>query len=100
MAASAQARRIRGRLLILGLYALVTLVAPLLHHDFECHLETRPHCDVCTASPAASVVEAGVTLVVHAAPVPPSWPESDLARACAEPLASPGRAPPLAGSPV
>ncbi len=100
MAASAQARRIRGRLVILGLYALVTLVAPLLHHDFECHLKTRPHCDACTANPVASRIEAVVTILLHVGPVRPAVPESDEALGCAERPASPGRAPPSEGSSV
>jgi len=98
MVASAQRRRAQGRLVVLGLYALVALVAPLLHHDFECHLKSRLHCDACTASPAASSIEGGVTLFVHAGPQRPALPESDKARAHAERPASPGRAPPFAAS--
>ena len=78
----------------MALFALVTLVAPLLHHDFECHLKSRPHCDACTASPAASRIEAEVTLFVHAGPLRAGVPESAEARGCAERPSSPGRAPP------
>lgn len=92
--AVAQQRRTRGRLFVLGLFALVTLVAPLLHHDFECHLKSRMHCDACTATPAASRIETGVALFIHIGPLRPGVPESVEAKACAERPASPGRAPP------
>lgn len=98
VAAPAQRRRALGRIVVLGLYVLVALVAPLLHHDFECHLKSRLHCDACTASPAASSIEAGVTLFVHVGPLRASVPESDEARSHAEPPASPGRAPPFDAS--
>jgi hypothetical protein len=80
--------------LVLGLYGLVAFVAPLLHHDFECHLNSRLHCDACTSSPAASRIEPGVTLSVHDAPRRPEVPESFEARDWVERPASPGRAPP------
>ena len=89
MAAPAQRHRALGRIVVLGLYALVALVAPLLHHDFECHLKSRIHCDACTASPAASSIEAGVTLFVHVGTLRPSVPASDEARSHAERPASP-----------
>lgn len=92
---TAQRRRAKGRLVVLGLFALVTLVAPLLHHDFECHLKSRIHCDACTASPAASRIESGVTLFIHIGPLRPGVPESIEAKACAERPSSPGRAPPV-----
>jgi hypothetical protein len=91
----AKKRRAKGRIFVLGLFALVTLVAPLLHHDFECHLKSRIHCDACTASPAASKIESGITLFVHIGPLRPSVPESVEAKACAERPSSPGRAPPV-----
>lgn len=92
--AHTQRHRIRGRLFLLGLYALVALVAPLLHHDFECHLNSRAHCDACIASPAAASIESGTTLIVHVGPGQASMPESVEAKDCASRLASPGRAPP------
>jgi len=92
--ASVQRRRTQGRLAVLGLFALVTLVAPLLHHDFECHLKSRMHCDACTASPTASRVESGVMLFVHVGPFRAGVPESVEAKACAQRPSSPGRAPP------
>lgn len=94
MTASARRRRAWGRLAVLGLFALVTLVAPLLHHDFECHLKSRPHCDACTASPTASKIEAGTVLFVRVGPFRPTVPESIEAKSCADGPSSPGRAPP------
>jgi hypothetical protein len=81
----------------MALFALVTLFAPLLHHDFECHLESRPHCDACTASPAASRIESGVTLVAEVAPLWACLRESVEAKARNERSSSPGRAPPSLG---
>jgi hypothetical protein len=89
-----QRKRARARLIVLGLYALVAMVAPLLHHDFECHLKSRIHCDACTASPAATGVESGVVIFVHLADLRPSVPENIAAVAVAERPSSPGRAPP------
>lgn len=81
-------------MIVLGVFALVTLVAPLLHHDFECHLKTRVHCDACTATPSASRIESGVTLFVRTGPLRPGLPESVEVGSLAERRASPGRAPP------
>ena len=89
-----QRRGARARLIVLGLYVLVSLVAPLLHHDFECHLNSRMHCDACTATPAATGIESGVVLFVHVGPLRPSVPENIAVRAFAERPSSPGRAPP------
>lgn len=94
MAASAPRRRAHGRVIVLGLFALVTLVAPLLHHDFECHLKSRPHCDSCTASRTASKIESGVALLVHLGPMRPCVPENVEAKTSVEGSSSPGRAPP------
>jgi hypothetical protein len=91
---STQRRRAHGRLIVLGLYALVSLVAPLLHHDFECHLKSRIHCDACTATQAATGIETGVTLFVLTRPLRPEVPENVEAKASAERPSSPGRAPP------
>ena len=92
--ASVRRRRAFGRLVVLGLFALVTLVAPLLRHDFECHLKSRMHCDACTASPTASSIESGVMLFVHIGPLRAGVPESVEAMASAEEPSAPGRAPP------
>jgi hypothetical protein len=92
--ASVPRRRAHGRTIVLGLYALVALVAPLLHHDFECHLKSRIHCDACTATPSASKIESGVRLLVHVGPLRPTLPESVEAKSCADRPSSPGRAPP------
>ena len=98
MTASARRRRAWGRLAVLGLFALVTLVAPLLHHDFDCHLKSRLHCDACTASRTASKIEAGAVLFVRIGPLRPTVPESVEAKSCADRPSSPGRAPPKENS--
>lgn len=87
-------RRTGAWILVLGLYALVSIVAPLLHHDFACHLQSRPHCDACTASPEASRIEAGVVLVSRIQPLRLKRPDSVVARHWPERPSSPGRAPP------
>jgi hypothetical protein len=97
---SVQTRRTRARLIVLGLYALVAMVAPLLHHDFECHLKSRIHCDACTATPVATGIESGVVLFVHLADLRASVPENIDAIAVAERPSSPGRAPPASSSPA
>jgi hypothetical protein len=53
------ARRV-ALLLGLGLYALLLVVAPVLEHDFDCHLKSRTHCNMCVASPVASRIENGI----------------------------------------
>lgn len=42
-----------------GLYAIVLLGNPILHHDLACHLKTPGHCDACTACPQAPRIESG-----------------------------------------
>ena len=37
----------------LGLYALVVLGSPGLHHDFDCHVKSPRHCQACAANPLA-----------------------------------------------
>ena len=32
-------------------YVLALAVAPLLHHDLECHVKSPTHCDACMANP-------------------------------------------------
>ena len=46
-------RRIVTAALLLCGFALVLSVAPIFHHDFECHLKSPTHCPACVASPAA-----------------------------------------------
>ena len=94
VAAPLARRRTRAWLLVLGLYALVSIVAPLLHHDFACHLQSRPHCDACTANPVASRIEGGVVLVSRIQPIRLKHPDNVVARHWAERPSSPGRAPP------
>jgi hypothetical protein len=40
--------------LSLGLFALMLVAAPLLHHDFDCHLRSAQHCTACVAQPHAA----------------------------------------------
>jgi hypothetical protein len=56
-------------LLGLGLYALLLVVAPVLEHDFDCHLKSRTHCNMCVASPLASRVESGVLTGIISLPL-------------------------------
>lgn len=54
MSALGQAGRLRiGALAIVGLYALLVMGAPLLHHDFACHQKSPTHCVACVSSPSA-----------------------------------------------
>ncbi|HET8648165.1 MAG TPA: hypothetical protein VFO85_21895 [Vicinamibacteria bacterium] len=54
MNAHVRARRLRVRaLLVTGLFALIVLGAPLLHHDFACHQKSPTHCVACVSSPSA-----------------------------------------------
>lgn len=54
MNALARARDLRTRALVVaGLYALLVMSAPVLHHDFACHQKSPTHCVACTASPSA-----------------------------------------------
>ena len=65
-----KARRLRfvsAVAVCLGLYALVILASPGLHHDFECHVKSPRHCQACAANPLApradaTSVCAGLTL--------------------------------------
>jgi hypothetical protein len=45
----------------IGLYVLVILVSPVLHHDFECHQKSPGHCVSCIANPLAPRSEATVS---------------------------------------
>jgi len=89
--------RFRSPLLLgLGLYAVVLLVTPGLHHDFECHLKSPGHCPACIANPAASGADStgalGAALLVDfgraiALPAAPLLPRPTT-------LSLPGRSPP------
>lgn len=95
MTALVRARSLRTRTLaVLGLYALLVISAPVLHHDFACHQKSPTHCVACVSSPSAP--RATATVVV--APT-----LSELGRVVEEGrrqfrarplLALPGRAPP------
>ena len=87
-------RRI-GVALGVGLYALVLVVSPLLHHDLDCHLKSPSHCSACTANPLASSIEGGVHLDALRLPVA-GWVEGlrQEAPRTASPVRLPGRSPP------
>jgi hypothetical protein len=54
MTALVQARSLRAwTLAVVGLYALLVVGAPLLHHDFACHQKSPSHCTACVSSPSA-----------------------------------------------
>lgn len=74
---------------------LVALVAPLLHHDFACELQSKIHCDACTVSSGAARVEPGITLISYGESVRQIAPMDVTARSCADRPSSPGRAPPV-----
>jgi hypothetical protein len=89
--------RFPGTLVVsLGLYAVVLVVGPSLHHTFECHLKSPGHCPACIASPAASGAEStgalGAALFVDFGRVITLAAESFLPRPDA--LSLPGRSPP------
>jgi len=46
----------------LGCYLLALGVAPLLHHDLECHVKSPTHCNACMASPPGLSSAAGAPL--------------------------------------
>jgi hypothetical protein len=46
----------------LGCYLLALSVAPLLHHDLECHVKSPTHCSACMASPPGLCSAAGASL--------------------------------------
>lgn len=51
-----------------GIYVVVLLVSPILHHDLACHIKSPTHCDACVANPLASRIETGVCLGEPALP--------------------------------
>jgi hypothetical protein len=85
----------RRVLLGAGLYALVLIGSPALHHDFVCHLKSSAHCTACTSTPVASSE-------VHAVrPDDWSFPDAGQARVLEAPsvqvvtlLPTTGRSPP------
>jgi hypothetical protein len=92
--ASTRRRRALSRLLVLGLYAIVAIATPMLHHDIGCHLESKGHCDACTSASKASRVEAEIVLAASIARVPHDvvGPESRVEER--RRATTPGRAPP------
>lgn len=88
-------RRCEWLLVGLGLYALVLVGSPMLHHDFACHLKSKTHCDACLANPLAPRAEPGVRL--DALRLPPVGAVEALRQEASEPsspICSPGRSPP------
>ena len=74
-----KARRLRwlSAAACLGLYALVVLASPGLHHDFDCHVKSPRHCQACVANPlapraAATSVVADLALLDLGKSEPPS----------------------------
>ena len=47
---------------MVGLYALLVMSAPLLHHDFACHQKSPTHCVACVSSPSAPRATAAVVV--------------------------------------
>ena len=88
-------RRTANRLLVLGLYALVALVAPLLHHDFDCELKSKIHCDACIAATGVARLDPPITLTPQLEQVQRQTPESRQATSDGSLLRLPGRAPPM-----
>jgi hypothetical protein len=78
-----------------AMYAVLVSVAPVLHHDFACHLKSPTHCTACVGSPAGSpygspapatapaLPAAGAVVVIASEPA-----------AVSSPLQVPGRSPP------
>lgn len=75
---------------------LVLAFTPAFHHDFLCHLKSPTHCEACTANPAVSGIEPGVS-VESVRLLVAERPESPQQRPAAlpGPLARAGRAPPV-----
>jgi hypothetical protein len=59
--ASRRLSPLAGRVLwlALGCYLLALVVAPLFHHDLECHAKSPTHCGACMASPPGVCSTAG-----------------------------------------
>lgn len=63
MNALARARHVRAwALATVGLYALLVMGAPVLHHDFACHQKSPWHCVACVSSPSAPRATAKVVV--------------------------------------
>jgi hypothetical protein len=66
MTANVRNRPLRVRTLaVVGLYALLVMSAPVLHHDFACHQKSPTHCVSCVSNPSAP--RATATVVVATA---------------------------------
>ncbi len=95
MNALVQARRLRARTLaVVGLYTLLVMSAPLLHHDFACHQKSPTHCVACVSSPSSPRATATV-VVTPTLSETGRVVEAGHRQSGARPLlALPGRAPP------
>jgi len=62
MRLSVGSRLRRLALQVAVLHVLVASLAPLFHHDLDCHLKTPTHCNACVQTPLGSRTEAGFTL--------------------------------------
>jgi hypothetical protein len=49
--------------LAVGVYAIILMVGPILHHDLACHLKSRTHCTVCVVSVTAPGTHGSAGLV-------------------------------------
>ena len=98
--ALSERRKRLGRFIVLGLYALVAIATPLLHHDLACHFQSKSHCDACTASSTASRIESVPTIGGHSAPVSELSATEERQPATAFRSVSSGRAPPAGHFPL
>jgi hypothetical protein len=95
MNALARARALRTRALVVaGLYALLVMSAPVLHHDFLCHQKSPTHCVACTASPSAPRAVATVVVAPALAEVGRVAEAERTSFHARNILSLPGRAPP------
>jgi hypothetical protein len=58
-----QVPQARATALAVGLYAVVLVAGPLLHHDLACHLKSRTHCSACVTSVTASGTQDAAGLI-------------------------------------
>jgi hypothetical protein len=95
MTAPVRVRRLRLRTLaVLGLYALLVMSAPVLHHDFACHQKSPTHCVACVSSPSAARATAAVVVTPALSELGRVVEEGRQLFRARPLLALPGRAPP------
>jgi hypothetical protein len=83
-----------GTLAIVGLYALLVMGAPLLHHDFACHQKSPTHCVACVSSPSALRATAKVAVAPALRELGPIVDAGRRQLAARPLLPLPGRSPP------